>query len=74
MRFRISAEEIDSSLRCVFAVGIHHEDCAAADIFLNMREPNGNCPLVAKISAQTQDPYGAHRAVVAMKVVAVAPL
>ena len=72
--FRIRPQKLGRPGRCVFSVGVHHEYDVAAQIFLNVGEPNGNRSLVPKISAQSQKLYSPDYGEVALEVTVVALL
>ncbi len=53
MSVGIGAHELGHALGCIFSIGIHHDHGVAASALLNVYQPDGDCPLVAKIAAQT---------------------
>jgi len=53
MVFGIGAKQLYHTLWCVLSIGIHYDYCVAASCLLNVYQPDGDCPLVAKIAAQT---------------------
>jgi hypothetical protein len=72
--FRIRSQKLGRPSRCVFSIGVHHEDRVAAQTFLNVCEPNGNRSLDAKVSAQSQKLYSPDYGEVALEVTVVALL
>jgi hypothetical protein len=67
-------QELCHALGCILSVCIHHHHGVAFGHLLNVYKPDGDCPLVAEIAAQTQHPYGSHNGELTLKVVAAAPL
>ena len=47
----IGAKELGHAIWCILAISIHYNDGVAASCLLNVYQPNGDCPLVAKITA-----------------------
>ena len=60
MSVGIGAQELCHALGRILSIGIHHDHGVAAGGLLNVRQPDGDGPLVAKIAAQAQSPYGSH--------------
>jgi hypothetical protein len=74
MSVGIGAQELYHALGRILSIGIHHDDGVAAGRLLNMCQPDGDCPLVSKIAAQTQSSYRSHNREVALEIVTVASL
>ena len=53
MSVGIGVQELCHALGCILSIGIHHDHGVAAGGLLNVYQPDGDCPLVAKIAAQT---------------------
>jgi hypothetical protein len=51
MSLGISAKELGHPLRCILAISIHYDYGIADRCLVNIYQPNGDCPLVAKIAA-----------------------
>jgi hypothetical protein len=54
MNVGIGAQQRCHALGRILAVGIHHHHGVAAHGLVNVDQPDRDCPLVAKIAAQTQ--------------------
>jgi len=54
MSVGIGAKELCHAIWCILAISIHYDDGVAVSCLLNVYQPNGDCPLVAKITAQSQ--------------------
>ena len=61
MSVGIGAKELCHALGCILAISIHYDHGIAAGCLVNVYQPNGDCPLVAKIAAQTQPAYDSDR-------------
>jgi hypothetical protein len=74
MSVGIGPKQLCHALGCILSIGIHHDHGVAASGVLNVCQPDGDGPLVAKIAAQTQSSYGSHNRETALEVVTLASL
>jgi hypothetical protein len=74
MRFHKCGQKFHNAVGCILAVRVHHENGIASGILLKVCEADGNCSLVAKIAAQAQRSYRAHRGKAAPEIIALALL
>lgn len=70
----IGAKELHNALGCILSIGVHHDYGVARGSLLNVRQADGDCPLVAKIAAQAQNSHRLHSGEAALKVAGVASL
>ena len=68
----IGAQELRHAIGCIFSIGIHHHHCITVGGLVYVYQPDGDCPLMAKIAAHTQSPYASHRREATLEVVMVA--
>jgi hypothetical protein len=73
MSVGIGAKELCHAIWCILAISIHYDDSVAASCLLNVYQPNGDSPLVAKITAQSQPAYDSHRREATLKLIMVVP-